>query len=274
MSAAKRGLGRGLEALLPDTEPKRDVPIADITLPDSQPRRRFVEQGTMQLAASIKHHGVLQPLVVAKDGAGEQGGGGFRLIAGERRLRAAKLAGLSHVPVFIRSDDAQRHFELALIENLQRSDLSPLEEAEAYERLLAESDVTQNALAERLGVGRAKIALALRLLKLPASARRALEDGTIDPGHAQAILAAAPERRQSVLEAVTAGQLSVRAAERLAKNTTTKSKASTQPAWAGELSRSLGTKVRVTGNAGRGTLSISYHSAAELDRIVGKLRRD
>ncbi|MEX2043683.1 MAG: ParB/RepB/Spo0J family partition protein [Patescibacteria group bacterium] len=275
MSAAKRGLGRGLEALLPDTEPKRDVPIADIVLPDSQPRRRFVEQGIMQLAASLKHHGVLQPLVVAKDPDAAEPSR-FRLIAGERRLRAAKLAGLSHVPVFIRDDDDQRHFELALIENLQRSDLSPLEEAGAYERLLAESGLTQDALAKRLGVGRAKIALALRLLKLPADARRALEEGAITAGHAQAILSADPERRGAVLAAITARGLSVRAAERLAKEGSVIRKTQTQeqPEWTAELSRILGAKVRVTGSAGKGTLSISYHSADELDRIVGKLRRD
>lgn len=273
MSAPKRGLGRGLEALLPDVEPKREVPIADIKLPDSQPREKFVEQGLMQLAASIKHHGVLQPLVVADGGSeGDGDGAGFRLIAGERRLRAAKLAGLSHVPVFVRSDDSQRHFELALIENLQRSDLSPLEEAKAYERLLAESELTQDALAQRLGIGRTKIALALRLLKLPAAAQRALGDGTITAGHAQAILSAAPERRQAVLDEITSRKLSVRAAERLAKGGSAPRQAPAQPEWTGELSQALGTKVRVRGSAKRGTLSIAYHSADELDRIVRKLR--
>lgn len=271
MSASKRGLGRGLEALLPDSEPKRDVAIADISLPDSQPRQRFVEQDIMQLATSIKHHGVLQPLVVTKaDGEGS----GYRLIAGERRLRAAKLAGLGHVPVFIRSDDTQRHFELALIENLQRSDLSPLEEAEAYERLLSESDLTQDALAKRLGIGRSKIALTLRLLQLPAAARQALESGSITAGHAQAILIAPPERRQAVLDAVTSRGLSVRAAERLAKGASGKRASRDQPAWAEELARDLGAKVTVRGNAGKGTLSVSYHSAEELDRIVKKLRAD
>ena len=267
MNAPKRGLGRGLEALLPDAEPKREVAIASIRLPDTQPREQFIEQGIMQLAASIKHHGVLQPLVVTEDG------GGYRLIAGERRLRASKQAGLSHVPVFIRSDDTQRHFELALIENLQRSDLSPLEEAKAYERLLAESDVTQDDLSKRLGVGRSKIALALRLLKLPAAAQRALSEGRIQAGHAQAILSADPERQQAVLDAIVGQKLSVRAAEQLAKGAAPRQPA-VQPAWADELSRSLGAKVQVRGNVKRGTLSIGYHSAAELERIVGRLKRD
>lgn len=269
MSAPKRGLGRGLESLLPDAEPKREVPISDIGLPDSQPRERFVEQGIMQLAASIRHHGVLQPLVVSEVGDG------FRLIAGERRLRAAKLAGLSHVPVFVRSDDVQRHFELALIENLQRSDLSALEEAKAYERLLSESDLTQEALAKQLGIGRAKIALALRLLNLPAAARRALEEGAITAGHAQAILSAAPERQQPLLDAILKQGLSVRAAERLAQGRAASVRSQApEPPWAQELSKSLGAKVRVRGNVKRGTLSIAYHSADELDRIVRKLRRD
>lgn len=269
MSAPKRGLGRGLEALLPDAEPKREIPIADITLPESQPRERFVEQEIMQLSASIKHHGVLQPLVVAEDGEG------FRLIAGERRLRASKLAGLSHVPVFVRSDDSQRHFELALIENLQRSDLSPLEEAKAYERLLDETELTQDALASRLGVGRSKVALSLRLLKLPAAAQRALNEGRITAGHAQAVLAAGPERGSQVLDAILAKQLSVRAAERLAKgNSVSSTRAVSQPGWAEELSRMLGTQVKVRGTAKRGTVSVSYNSPDELERVVGRLRRD
>jgi ParB family chromosome partitioning protein len=238
-------------------------------LPESQPRERFVEQEIMQLAASIKHHGVLQPLVVAEDGEG------FRLIAGERRLRASKLAGLSHVPVFMRSDDSQRHFELALIENLQRSDLSPLEEAKAYERLLGESELTQEALASRLGVGRAKVALSLRLLKLPAAAQRALNEGRITAGHAQAVLAAGPERGPRVLDAILEKRLSVRAAERLAKGGGAPSaRPGGQPDWAEELSRTLGTQVKVRGTAKRGTLSVSYHSADELERVLGKLRRD
>ncbi|MEX1113206.1 MAG: ParB/RepB/Spo0J family partition protein [Patescibacteria group bacterium] len=268
MSAPKRGLGRGLEALLPDTQPRQEVAVVDIQLPDTQPRERFGEAEIESLSASIRHHGILQPLVVSEDG------GGFRLIAGERRLRAAKLAGLSHVPVFIRSDEAQRHFELALIENLQRSNLSPLEEARAFERLLSESGLSQEELAKRLGIGRSKIALTLRLLTLPADAGRALDEGRISAGHAQAILAAAPERREALLGKIIANGLSVRAAERAAKTGTSRVAASPQPAWATDLARDLGARVTVRGSAGGGSLTIKYHSAGELETIVKRLRSE
>ncbi|MDP9212256.1 MAG: ParB/RepB/Spo0J family partition protein [bacterium] len=268
MSAPKRGLGRGLEALLPDPQPRQEVAVADIRLPGTQPRERFAEEGIASLSASIRHHGILQPLVVSEDGDG------FRLIAGERRLRAAKAAGLSHVPVFIRSDEAQRHFELALIENLQRSDLSPLEEAQAFERLLAESELSQEGLAKRLGIGRSKIALAIRLLTLPVEARRALEEGKISAGHAQAVLAAAPERREVLLGKIIAEGLSVRAAERAAKGSSSRPASTPQPAWVTDLSRNLGARIAVRGNARRGSLTISYHSAEELEAIVERLRSE
>lgn len=267
MSAPKRGLGRGLEALLPDTPPRREVAISDVRLPGSQPRERFSETGIRELAASITRHGILQPLVVAEDGDV------FRLIAGERRLRAAKTAGLSHVPVFIRSDETQRHFELALIENLQRHDLTPLEEAKAFERLLAESELTQDGLAKQLGVSRGKIALALRLLNLPAEARRALDEGAISAGHAQAILAAPEEHRGRLLQVILADGLSVRAAERAARTVTAPRVVVEQPAWTRDLSRDLGAKVTLRGTARRGSLSIAYHSTEELDGIVARLRR-
>ena len=264
MSASKHGLGRGLDALLPQTEEKTELPISQIKPMPGQPRQHFAEKELTELAYSIRLHGILQPLVVAPDGES------YHLIAGERRLRAAKLAGLSHVPVHIRTTEQQHHYELALIENIQRSDLSPIEEAIGYQKLLTDFNLSQEELAKRVGKSRSKIANLLRLLQLPANMQRALQEGTLTTGHALAILSRPPEEREALWHTVTAQGLNVRQTEAWQKPVR---KASPKPAspWLTRLSQDLGAKVEQQGTERKGKLVIHYHSREELDRLVETL---
>jgi ParB family transcriptional regulator, chromosome partitioning protein len=248
-------------------EALKQVPLAEIEPASGQPRFRFPQTELMELAASIKRHGLLQPLVVST-----KEGGGYRLIAGERRLRAAKLAGLSRVPVFRRSAEAHQRFELALIENLQRADLSPIEEARAYGKLLADSRLTQDQLAKRLGKRRSQIAQALRLLKLSPTMQGSLERGEISPGHSQALLGRAEPARTRLFRLIIERGLTVRQAEswRSAKARTGAPPAK-RPPWLHQLELSLGLQVEQKGTARQGRLVISYHSAEELDTLVDRL---
>jgi ParB family chromosome partitioning protein len=285
----RRALGRGLEALLPATTPgsapaapapARGAPagvtvrVADIVANPDQPRRRFEPEALGALAESIRRHGLLQPLVVRRTEVG------FELIAGERRLRAAREAGLDEVPVTIRDADPPERLELALIENLQREDLTPLEEAEAYRALMEVYGLTQEDIARRVGKSRPAVANALRLLSLPETVKAQVEGGELSAGHARAVLAVDGEAaRVAFAREIAAQKLPKSAAERLARARRADSEAPgarRDPHWralADGLTRGLGTRVRIVPRGGGGTIEIEFYSGAELDRLVGLLER-
>ena len=282
----RRALGRGLETLLPSTPapptPAAAMPTgvltvrtAEITANPEQPRRRFDSDALDALAESIRRHGLLQPLVVRREAHG------YELIAGERRLRAAQRAGLEEVPVVVREATPPERLELALIENLQREDLTALEEAEAYRQLIEVYGLTQEEIAQRVGKSRPAIANALRLLSLPDSVKAQLESGELTPGHARAVLAVeGDESRVAFAREITSQKLPKSEAERLARARRTVSdarQASTRrdPHWralAEELTRGLGTRVRISRRNRGGTIEIEFYSDAELDRLLGHLR--
>lgn len=214
---ARQVLGRGLKALMPETPHARaglvEVPVDHVEPNPSQPRHHFEASDLEELAASLRQHGVLQPLLVSEVVPGR-----YRLVAGERRWRAARLAGLTTVPVVVRERlDEEGHLELALVENLQRRDLTPLEEAGAFEQLRTRLGLSQAEIAERVGIDRSTVANALRLLKLPEEIRELVDDGSLSGGHARALLAFAEddERRAWAKRAVATG-MSVRDLERAA----------------------------------------------------------
>lgn len=218
---AKQGLGRGIDALLqgqdveefvPDGAIKH-VPLADIVTNPEQPRKHFSEAALAELADSISEKGVIQPLLVE-----EQPDGTYQIVAGERRFRASRLAGMDTVPVIVRSFSHDEKLEIALIENIQREDLSPIEEAKAYKSLMETSGLNQEALAKRLGKNRSTIANAVRLLRLPESVQQALDEGELSAGHARAILqAGSAEAMQQLFARIMDEGLSVRFAEALAR---------------------------------------------------------
>src|SRR5262245_54183936 len=276
----RRALGRGLETLLPGapTPPTPGVSAvrtAEITANPEQPRRRFDPDGLAALAESIRRRGLLQPLVVRRTEHG------YELIAGERRLRAALQAGLEEVPVVVRHATPPERLELALIENLQREDLSALEEAEAYRQLIEVYGLTQDDIAQRVGKSRPAIANALRLLSLPDSVKAQLEAGELTPGHARAVLAVEGEdSRVAFAREITTHKLAKREAERLARARRAASEprqeaARRDPHWralADELTRGLGTRVRIARRGRGGTIEIEFYSDAELDRLLIHLR--
>jgi ParB family chromosome partitioning protein len=277
----RKALGKGLEALFPGTPSvtpvaeERRVSVHEIVPNPEQPRRTFSEEGLAALAQSIRKHGLLQPLLV------RPAGGRYELIAGERRLRAARQAGLETVPVMVRDPGREERFELALIENLQREDLTPLEEAEAYRHLIEEYGLTQEEVAGRVGKSRPAIANALRLLTLPEAVKVQLEGGELTAGHARAILAAHGAAAQAeVAREVTLRRLSVREAERVAARRHPATRRGTAGqrgdvhlrAIIDELTRDLGTRVRIQHKARGGTIEIEFYSDAELDRLVDRLR--
>ncbi len=217
----RRGLGRGLDALIPAQEvlPPAGAAVLEVP-PDAirpnprQPRSRIDAEDLQALAASIREHGVLQPLIVSREGQE----GGFILIAGERRLEAARLAGLATVPVVVREADEAQHLSLALIENLQRTDLNPLEAAEGYRQLVEDFGLSQERVAALVGKSRAAISNTLRLLRLAPAVREALASGKISEGHARALLALpTPQAQAAALQTIVRRELSVRQAEELAR---------------------------------------------------------
>jgi len=281
-------LGRGMAALLGNAPPPGSAvvtPIAGrtlLTLPvdaidrsAGQPRKRFDEERLEELAASIKEHGVVEPILVRRHGAR------FRIVAGERRWRAAQRAGLQEIPAVVRDASDRQAFELALVENLQRADLNPIEEAEAFE-VLAEQGLTQEEVARRIGKDRSTVANALRLLKLPEDVRDLVRDGQLDMGHARALLGleGADEIRRVAQRAVREG-LSVRSTEALVRERTRKaparkaaphvSQASLRDL-ANRLQRRLGARCRVAPrSAVAGRIEIDYTSLDELDGILAKI---
>jgi ParB family transcriptional regulator, chromosome partitioning protein len=277
--ATRRQLGRGLAALFGEGEgdatvdpaPQRLVPIELIQPGALQPRRRFVEAELEALAQSIREKGILQPLLV-RPLAGEEAD--FELVAGERRWRAAQRVGLHEVPVIIRRITDTEALEIALVENLQREDLSPLEEAEAYSRLMGEFGRTQTSLAEAVGKSRSHIANTIRLLSLPAPVRRQLDEGELSAGHARALLAAADPMALAA-EVVRRG-LNVRATERLVQRRAAAPRGARPQrrdadtlALERELGALLGLRVTLEQKKRGGSLTLHY---ASLDQLAGILR--
>jgi len=244
--------------------------VSEIVPNPDQPRRNFDEEALASLADSIRRHGLLQPLVVRRIA------GRFELIAGERRLQAAKRAGLEAVPVIVREARPEERLELALIENLQRENLTPLEEAEAYRHLMDVYGLTQEEIAQRVGKSRPAITNTLRLLTLPDAVKAQLEGGELSAGHARAVLEQVAFAREVVTrklsKSATEGLAAARS-KRPAKRTagTTASNLHVR-ALAEELTKEFGTRVRITPRARGGSIEIEYYSDAELDRLIERLR--
>lgn len=278
MDAPKRkGLGRGFGALIPQAPPpkavERTVPLDEITPNPWQPRVHFDEAKIHEMAESIGEHGIIEPLVVRPRG------GGYELIAGERRLRAARLAGLESVPVAVREMTDRDVLEVTLIENLQREDLSALEEAAAYVRLMEEFGATQDEVARRVGKSRPAVANTIRLLQLPEAVRDEIRAGRLSAGHARALLAldSAVEQTALARDAIRLGlsvrQLEVRIRLRLQPSAGKPASRDLHVADVEkQLMRSLGTRVRLQSRGGRGRIVIEFYSPAELQRLVERLR--
>jgi ParB family chromosome partitioning protein len=272
----RRGLGKGLEALIPVAEEPAggvaQAPVSAITPNPMQPRTALEPEALAELAASIREHGLIQPLIVT-----QQGPERYQLIAGERRWQAARMAGLATVPVMVKEATPQQVLELALVENIQRADLNPLEEASAFRQLVDEFGLTQEEVAERVGKSRVAVTNTLRLLRLPAEIKQALADGTIHEGHARAILALPTSEAQvAAFKTVKAKALSVRQTEELVRRllagpSPRKPDRPVDPeteALEEEFRETLGTKVNLYKNRrGRGRLVIHFYSEEELQTI-------
>ena len=278
----KSGLGRGLGALIPGGENilmENGVMLVsvDLVFPNPrQPRSMMHPEELQDLTASIREHGVLQPLIVTP---GDMQGR-YILIAGERRLQAARLAGLASVPVLVRQATDQQRLELAIIENVQRSDLSALEQAEAYRQLAEDFDLSHEDIAARVGKGRVAVTNTLRLLKLPDAVKNALIEGRISEGHARALLALpSPQAQAAALHTVITQEMNVRQTEELVRKLSgEKPSRKPKPAAVPEvveleerLRTSLGTKVTLRSGRKGGTLTIHYYSDEELNALMGRL---
>ncbi len=274
----KRVLGRGLEALMPEAHHKESAPseidLDQIATNPDQPRMKFDEHGLNELAESIRSHGVLQPVLVRPLGEG------YQLVAGERRLMAAQRAGLLKIPAYVRDIPDDRLLELALVENIQREQLNPIEEAQAYQNLIESIPATQEDLARQLGKERSTVANAVRLLKLPPAVKLLVADGKLSPGHARALLSAnlgSAEITRAANVMVNKGW-SVRDAERWAKRMPKEKSLTSAPedpnilAAADRLRLLLGTKVEITGGRGPkqpGQIRIYFFNQDDLTRIYG-----
>lgn len=286
----KKGLGRGLSALIPGSETPQggvtEISIDSITLNPWQPRRTIDEVALQELSDSIQRFGVIQPIVVRPGGDGK-----YQLIAGERRLRASRLAGLKEIPAIVRESQDQESLELALIENIQREDINPLDAAVAYRRLMDEFDLSQEEIAKRVGKSRSAVANTLRLLQLPASVQALVEQRKISEGHARAVLQIQnPNAQVLVAEDIARRGCSVREAERLARNWAiealgpaanpgvvsreTSTSADTEVmethlvAVEEQLKQLFGTRVRVSIAKDRGKIEIEFYGEDDLNRIL------
>ena len=280
--SARQALGKGLGALIPDKplaegEGKKSFftcGIEEIQPNPFQPRKTFNEEPLQELVQSIREKGILQPLVVRRKGER------YELIAGERRWRAAQKAGIKEVPILVRNVSESELLELSLIENIQREDLNPIEEAEAYKGLAEQFHLTQEDISQKVGKDRATVANALRLLRLPPEIKQSLAEGKVTVGHARALLGLdSPEKQRAAWRKVLSGGLSVRQTENLIKRLrpkTSAGSAKSTPEWESlvdELQRSLGTRVRIVGRKKRGRIEIDFYSPEELERILDFLRR-
>lgn len=279
------GLGRGLGSLIPTDAnekqgPLRDIPVADIVPNTFQPRRSFDEEELVALTASIRELGVLQPVLVR-----EHAGGGYELIAGERRWRAATRAGLDRIPAVVRDVDDETSLAHAIVENVQRAELNAIEEAAAFQQLIDEFSLTQDDVATRVGRSRPAIANALRLLQLPTEVQRYIVEGRLSAGHGRVLVPLTDEQRTRLVDQALQEHLSVRALEALAKELTSdaaddatsdtsgSSPGATKAPALLELEELLGdrfdTKVAITLGSGRGRMTIDFADIDDLERIYG-----
>ncbi|WP_261981766.1 ParB/RepB/Spo0J family partition protein [Olsenella uli] len=277
----KGGLGRGLDALISEataetgSEPEATIEISKITRNPNQPRKNFDETALQELADSIRQNGVLQPILVRKIG------GKYQIVAGERRYQASKLAGLKEIPAVVRDIDDKEVFQLALIENLQRSDLSPMEEAKGYRQLIDSQGLTQEGLAKILSKSRSAIANTLRLMDLPTVVQEMIEQGLLTAGHARAILAVPTEEgRVELAQKVVKDNLTVRQTENLAPLFSVEKEAprprvptpQTYKRAARQLRQMLDTNVKVKQVRGKNKIEIEFKDEEELARILEQIQ--
>lgn len=270
----KKGLGKGLGALITSAETDesgvRELRINEVEPNTEQPRKTFNDEKLAGLAESIKQHGVVQPLIVRRDG------NTYKIVAGERRWRAARLAGLQTVPVIVKDLSGKQTMEIALIENLQREDLNPIEEAEAYEKLINEYGMTQEEVSVTVGKSRPAIANSMRLLTLQEKIKEKLITGEISSGHARALLSVeSNDLRLKAMEEVIKKEMSVRETERFVKQLTTQKTKKKKKLPDAEYQaieerfrEVFGTRVRIMNNKKNGKILIEYYSSDELDRII------
>ncbi|OEU50643.1 MAG: chromosome partitioning protein ParB [Desulfobacterales bacterium C00003060] len=281
----KQALGRGLDALIPDMETSDIEPTSffycdiDSIRPNSyQPRRHFSEQELKELSDSIKEQGIIQPPVVRMIPTG------YELIVGERRWRASRMAGLKQIPVVVKDVSGTKMVEMALVENIQRQDLNPLEKAEAYYRLIEEFDITQEEVAKRVGQDRSTVANFLRLRKLPEPIQADIVNNTLTMGHARALLGAeTPALQGEIWRCIVSENLSVRATEAMVKKLRNRKPRTSRPkdrtsedvymdSLADDLTRHLATRVRIRRRGDRGRLEIEFYSNQDLDRLIARLK--
>lgn len=288
MAAKKKGLGRGLDALLPEADELlpnvvQEIPVGDIDPNTEQPRRSFPEEAMTQLSASVKEQGILQPLLVV-----EQPGGRYRIVAGERRWRAARQAGLATVPCMVRDMDMIRQMEVSLIENLQREDLNPMEEAAAIRALMQQCGYTQETVAARLSKSRPVIANLLRLLTLPKEVAQMVREGQLSAGHARVLAGLEREEDKIALARETLAKgYSVRQLEQLAalrREAESHGQAAHKVKNArplppelkdleGRVRETLGIRATLSGNAKKGKIVLQYYSQEELERLYEVLEK-
>jgi ParB family chromosome partitioning protein len=285
---SKRALGKGIGALIPTEEGQKreasgvtEAALSALAPNPDQPRRDFSEAALSELADSIRKKGVLQPVLVeaAQDGA-------YTIIAGERRVRAARMAGLEKIPVIVRQFNDREKLEIALIENIQREDLTPIEEAQAYRKLMESAGLSQEEVAAQVGKDRSTVANSLRLLKLDPGMQEAVDKGDMSPGHARAILMSLnPSDQRLLFKRILERGISVREAEQMAASLNRGKKAAGKSAKGGSQSdrnarepeiheieesliERLGTKVEIRGTSAKGKIEISYFSSEDLERVI------
>lgn len=283
MTSSSKGLGKGLGALLGDNfmdaqeeKERQYLPISQVESCSSQPRKQFDPDSLADLADSIRQHGILQPLMVRKLQSGY-----YQIIAGERRWRAARMAGLTEVPAVVVEADDRKAMELAMIENLQREDLNPMEEAEGYRTLVEQYGLTQEQAARQVGKSRSAVANALRLLNLTPAVRTLVEDGKLSGGHARALLPLDPGLQENAAATVLKNDLSVRQTELLVKKLTAEKRTRRRPTTgitvdyaeeaARELSNRLGRGCRIVGGRKKGRIELEYYDLNDLNALLDAL---
>ena len=275
------GLGRGLGALLGDDVLQTEstgslsLPISQVESCSSQPRKSFDEASLAELADSISEHGIIQPLTVRKLASGY-----YQIIAGERRWRAARIAGLQEVPVIVIEADDRKAAELAMIENLQREDLNPMEEAAGFQSLIETYHMTQEEAAKQVGKSRSAVTNSLRLLSLTPAVRQLVEEGKLSAGHARALLPLSPAMQENAANAVVAGGLSVRQTEALVKKLSAEKKPEKEPdpqrvdytaAAQRDLTSRLGRGVRIVSGRKKGRIELEYYGMDDLNDLLEAL---